>query len=492
MTECLFSHLFANPASVIQGGDTAITGLALDSRKVSPGDLYFALPGQTVNGLEFVNQAIAQGAVAVAFDSGQTPVETITVPHIKVPQLGQRLGGLASQFYAAPSSKLDMIGVTGTNGKTSVAHFISQVLTKADTRCGFIGTLGTGFGNDLVATGFTTPDAVQLQQTLVAMLSDNAQAVSMEVSSHALDQGRVNGIQFNTAVYTNLTRDHLDYHGTMAKYAAIKRKLIDWPGLRNAVLNADDPYGVELVEDFGRKLDCVAYSVNGPIAGVENLLAKDLQIESDGMSMTVEAFGERASLTSTLVGTFNAQNLLAVIGVMLFRGFTLSQACDAASTLLPVPGRMERVGQFNDFSVVVDYAHTPDALLKALQACRSHTEKRLFCVFGCGGDRDKSKRGPMGEIAERYADIVVVTNDNPRSEAPEMIADQICRGMDQPNEALRILDRRMAINEAIEMARPGDCVLIAGKGHESLQMIGEQSLPFNDAVVVREIAGVAA
>lgn len=481
------AELFPDRVADLVGTNVTISGISLDSRTVEPGDLYIALKGARVNGLDFVDQAIARGAVAIAWESGESDLPA-SVTSIFVEDLRHRTGGIASRFFGEPSASLDVVGVTGTNGKTSVAHFTSQLLTQAGQQCGFIGTLGYGYGDQLQASGYTTPDALAVHRVLAQFKADHAKAVSMEVSSHALDQGRVNCVVFNTGVFTNLTRDHIDYHGSMEAYAESKRELFSWPGMKNAVINADDPFGVELIEEINRKIDCVAYSVNGPIAGVENLLAKKLEVIPEGLRFEVEGFGQTAVVESGLMGIFNAQNLLATLGVLMLRGLDLKTACAALSTVKPVPGRMQRVDEDVDYSVIVDYAHTPDALQKALLAARAHTRKQLVCVFGCGGDRDIAKRAMMGEIAEKYADRLILTNDNPRGEDPEAIIRQIQSGMQHPDDAMVIQDRREAIAASLASAGAGDCLLIAGKGHESKQVIGDQHLSFNDADVVRELS----
>lgn len=459
-------------------------GLALDSRKVRPGDLFLALPGELADGRRFIPQALAAGAVGVVWESrGFEWNREWGVPNLPVADLRSRLGEIADAFYGHPSRHMTMVGVTGTNGKTSCSHWIAQAFTAVGRKAAVIGTVGTGFPGALQPAGNTTPDAISLHRELAAFLADGAQACAMEVSSHGLDQGRVIAVEFDTALFTNLSRDHLDYHGTMEAYAAAKARLFQWPGLRHAVVNLDDVFGRRLADSLNRsRMAVVGYGMGrGEIAG------HGLSLSTRGLEMDVRTPWGDAHLASPMLGEFNASNLLGVLGVLLGVGIALPEAVEALAKVRSVPGRMQLVREAGAPLVVVDYAHTPDALEKALGTLRGllPAGARLFCVFGCGGDRDPGKRPLMGEIVTRLADHAVITSDNPRSEHPMAIIDDIVAGA-HPNHATEP-DRAAAISHALYDSRPADVVLIAGKGHETYQEIDGIRLPFDDAQVAREL-----
>ncbi len=480
-----FAEPFAKGSEVT---DIHIQDITLDSRQVKPGSLFFAAKGIQQHGLDYAQDAIDNGAVAIAWEPDGREPSTYSVPLLAVGNLSKNAGLIANRFFGTPSDSLRVIGITGTNGKTSVAHFIAQAVDHPDGRCGLIGTLGNGFPADLQFSGYTTPDAVEVHRLMGDFLERRASSVVMEVSSHALDQGRVAAVNFETAVFTNLTQDHLDYHGDMAAYSAAKERLFRWPGLRHSVINADDSLGVKLIDEIGSRVETIAYSVNGPVAGVENLLATNIIADNNGLKFDVSGFGQNVAVSSRLTGAFNVQNLLAAIGVLLINGGSLAEAARAIEVLGAVPGRMQRIDtEADEPLIIVDFAHTPDALEKVLTSLRMHTKGKLICVFGCGGDRDWRKRPFMGEIVERYADMHIITNDNPRSEDPQEIVQQIRAGLKKPRRMPVILDREEAIRAALDVATKGDCVLIAGKGHEDYQLIGDQRLSFSDQKVVEQL-----
>lgn len=462
----------------------AVTNLANDSRTVKAGDTFLAYPGAHSDGRQFIPQAIANGANAILWESQNYRWNPAwQVPHLPVPQLRDKVGMLAAEVYGQPSRRLCVIGITGTNGKTSCSHWLAQALGQAGRATAIIGTLGNGFPEQLEPSPNTTPDPILLQQSLKRYLDDGAQCVAMEVSSHALDQGRVNGMHFDVALFTNLSRDHLDYHGDMARYAAAKSTLFAWPELRHAVLNADDPYARELrqkAEQAGAKVTGYGFEA-GEVRG------GNLRVGPQGLAFDVTTPWGAARLESSVLGRFNAYNLLAVLATLLVGGVAFEQAVISVQHVRPVPGRMQQLRLPGKPLVVVDYAHTPDALEKVLITLREITGEskastaRLICVFGCGGQRDKGKRPIMGDVASRLADAVVVTSDNPRNEEARAIIDDIVSGIAANYHVLE--DRAAAIDYAIHQARAEDVVLIAGKGHEDYQEIKGVKLPFSDIEV---------
>jgi UDP-N-acetylmuramoyl-L-alanyl-D-glutamate--2,6-diaminopimelate ligase len=470
----------------------SIHGLAGHSDEVRPGDLFFACAGQHVHGLRHVRQAIAAGAVAVVWEPvpGQGDLAAIAasleVPAVAVRQLGYVKGVIADRFYGHPSHGLFVIGITGTDGKTSCSHFIAQALDAPGRRCGVVGTLGYGLYGELAPGGHTTPDALVLHRQLAIMQNHGARCVVCEVSSHGIDQGRVSGVDLDVAVLTNVTRDHIDYHGDPDTYAAAKRRLFHAPGLRYAVLNGDDAFGRALAADMPANVAPVVYSLCEGSADlgrpVLKVFARDVRLDENGIAMAVVTPWGEGRIRCDLLGRFNAGNLLAALAVLCVSGLPLEEATRRLSLTQTVPGRMERFGGGDRRPlVVVDYAHTPGALEQVLVSLRAHCRGRLWCVFGAGGDRDRGKRGLMGAAVQRFADHVVITDDNPRSEDPAVIAADILGGMDRPGSAVVEHDRRSAIALAIGTAREGDVVLVAGKGHEQVQTAGESSLPFSDS-----------
>lgn len=468
--------------------DCEISDLTMDSRQVETGKLFLAVRGQNVNGADYIDDAIARGAVAVVCDtavndeavspvSWKTSGEERKVPVIAVEGLSKRAGEIADRFYSSPSSRLFVAGITGTNGKTSCSQFVAQVLQQ-DEICGVIGTLGTGLYGKLQHSGYTTPDVISNHRQLAQMLDQGASSVVMEVSSHALDQGRVDGIHFACAVFTNLSHEHLDYHGDMESYAAVKRKLFETAGLATAVINSDDDYGRDLLTAIDPSVRVISYGLQSEYSPM--LLAYDIQMGPTGMQFAVESPFGNGTVTTTLLGRFNVSNLLAALGVLLSKGLEFNKAIARLSNVSTVSGRMERLGGGELPLVVIDYAHTPDALQHVLEALREHAQGMLWCVFGCGGDRDKQKRPLMGHVAEQYADRIYITDDNPRHEDPLDIIEQIQAGMKHADKAYVERDRRKAIETAIQGAARNDVILIAGKGHENYQQIGDQKRPFSD------------
>jgi UDP-N-acetylmuramoyl-L-alanyl-D-glutamate--2,6-diaminopimelate ligase len=455
--------------------------LTADSRRVQPGDVFVAFPGAQVDGRDFIAQALANGAAAVIAEAGKKGGAG-DAAIVEVSGLAALSGEIAHLVYGRPSEKLWLAGVTGTNGKTSVSHWIAQAMNAMQHRCAVIGTLGNGFLESLVESPNTTPDAIILHAEFAGFVAQGAKACAMEVSSIGFDQGRVNGAAFDVAVFTNLTRDHLDYHGSMAAYAAAKEKLFFVPGLSVAVLNLDDPFGAELAVRLRDRLHVIGYTL-GPDAGGEDVL----RAENLGMSAAGVEFDLRGvHFTAPVVGRFNVSNLLAVIGALLARNERLEDIAVALNRIQPPPGRMQALGGVDQPLVVVDYAHTPDALEKALGVLRETAAARggrLVCVFGCGGDRDPGKRPQMGAIAERLADHVVLTSDNPRSENPQAIIDGILGGMKSPPAVEP--DRGQAIADAVADADPRDVILLAGKGHEPYQEIAGVRHPFSDIDVAK-------
>lgn len=469
-----------------------VQAISLDSRFVAPGGAFLACAGISSHGLDYLAEALQLGAEIVLWEPGpgvRPPVLPAGVTAVAVPDLAANAGMIAAAFYGHPSDRVDVIGITGTNGKTSVSHLVAQALSAYGRRCAVVGTLGYGFADSLEPATHTTPDAVKLQALFAQLAGSGADAIAMEVSSHALEQRRVAGVKFRTAVFTNLTRDHLDYHGDLAGYAAAKRRLFDTPGLRDAVVNVDDPVGRDIVTSLPGSVRAWPFATHAEslqgMAGGNAVFALQIEFDAQGLNLEIDAAGERVTVRTPLFGRFNVLNVLAVFGVLLSLGISPSEAARAVSAVRPVRGRMERHGGDDRPLVIVDYAHTPDALAQILSAAREHCKGRLFCVFGCGGDRDRGKRPEMGRIAETLADDVTVTDDNPRTEDGAVIVREVIAGMRAP-DAVRIeRNRGKAIRTVIAMAVPGDVVVIAGKGHEDYQIVGKKREHFSDSETAR-------
>jgi UDP-N-acetylmuramoyl-L-alanyl-D-glutamate--2,6-diaminopimelate ligase len=467
--------------------------LQLDSRKVKPGDVFLAMPGAAVDGRGFIDVAVRQGAAAVVVEARGWAKRNVGIPIRPVMHLRSVLGPLAASFYGNPSMGLLSIGVTGTNGKTSCSQWIAQLLTRAGRRCGVIGTIGIGFPDEpFTDNALTTPDPVSLQRDVRHLLDAGAQALAMEVSSIGLDQGRVTGMKFDVALYTNLSRDHLDYHGTMERYEAAKALLFDWPTLSHAVMNLDDQAARRLLPRLqDRGVRTVGYTCAGASGGrglAHRLTAEQVRMTADGLAFVAGLDGDKMPVEVPVVGHYNVSNLLGVVGVALACGVNFAAAVAALPRLASPLGRMQRVVRPDAPLAIVDYAHTPDALEQALRALRPVAESRggrLWVVFGAGGDRDSGKREPMGATAARGADVVIVTSDNPRTEDPAAIVAQVAIGARAAPELHCVLDRSEAISQAVSRAAPEDVVLVAGKGHEDYQIVGTRKQPYSDLAQVR-------
>lgn len=479
-----------------QIGPLPMHELQLDSRRITPGDVFIALPGaipgRSADGRSFIDAAIARGAAAVIVEAEGWQPRDLAVPVLPVANLRRVIGQVAARFYGLPSESLLSIGVTGTNGKTSCSQWIAQLLTLAGRRCAVIGTVGSGFPGELRAdAALTTPDAISLQRAVRRFAAEGARALAMEVSSIGLDQGRVNGMKFDVALFTNLTRDHLDYHGTMERYEAAKTILFDWPTLTDAVINLDDAAGQRLAQRLERRARAGGLRITGftsrgasAPASVSRLLSgDDVRVTPEGLAFAIRSNGSAHAVAVPLVGDFNVSNLLGVVGCVLACGVELDRACALLPQLLPPPGRMQRFGGHGAPLIVIDYAHTPDAIEKALAALRPMAQARrgrIWIVFGAGGDRDPGKRAPMASAASRGADQLIITSDNPRTEDPAQIIRAIAAGVEPGKPHEQIVDRALAIAHAVQRAAAEDIVLIAGKGHENYQDIGGVKRAFSD------------
>ncbi|MCW8890982.1 MAG: UDP-N-acetylmuramoyl-L-alanyl-D-glutamate--2,6-diaminopimelate ligase [Sedimenticola sp.] len=480
--------------------DQEVKHLTLDSRQVQEGTLFIACSGVAHHGLEFLQQAVDRGALAVVCEPDDnwsvadinTLAESVAIPLYPVASLSDHVSAIAGRFYDNPSQAMAVFGVTGTNGKTSCTHYLAQAFSP-EHLCGVIGTVGNGLLGSLEVSSHTTPDAVSLQAQLHDLKARGAEMVAIEVSSHALDQGRAAAVHFDVALLTNLTQDHLDYHGSMQSYGDAKMRLFTQPHLNCAVLNRDDAFSSTVLACLPNGVKTIGYSTQAaPVDQCDEWIrAASIVPDAEGMTIRVESSWGTGHFSSRLLGRFNVSNLLAVLAVMLYRGMAFDTALEKLSLLKTVAGRMERFGGAGKPLVVVDYAHTPDALEQALIALREHVGGRLVCVFGCGGDRDRGKRPLMGAIAERLADRVIITDDNPRTESGDQIVEDILSGLDPANQATVIRNRAEAIKESITQAESGDLILVAGKGHESYQLVGDQVLHFSDREQVeRVLSGV--
>jgi UDP-N-acetylmuramoyl-L-alanyl-D-glutamate--2,6-diaminopimelate ligase len=471
--------------------------LSSDSRGIAAGDVFLAYPGDAGDGRHYIDNAIERGAKAIVHEADDTRRDDAwAVPHLAVHGLKRLAGPLANAYYDQPDIGMFTVAVTGTNGKTSSTHWLGKALSRLGQPTAVIGTLGVGLFQrgehaGFNVTGYTTPDAVLLQRNLAQLRNAGARALALEASSIGLDQGRMNGMHFDVALFTNFTRDHLDYHGGMEAYEAAKRMLFDWPGLQHAVINLDDDMGLRLVQYLKEKhpsLPITGYAVSEcAVPGVSTLRASEIRASHGGTAFRLDSAFGSAQIKTQLVGQFNVSNVLGILGVLLAKGLDFKAAVASVEVLTAVPGRMQQLGGQDGPLVVVDYAHTPDALEKTLATLRQVSQQRngqLWCVFGCGGDRDPGKRPQMGSVSQA-ADHIIVTSDNPRSEDPGAILAQIVEGIDSSRLAKDaphvIADRAAAILWAIRHAGKSDVVLLAGKGHESYQEIKGKKLPFLDA-----------
>ncbi|MFN3163850.1 MAG: UDP-N-acetylmuramoyl-L-alanyl-D-glutamate--2,6-diaminopimelate ligase [Pseudohongiellaceae bacterium] len=474
------------PENLATEMNATVSGINLDSRLVKKGDLFLACFGQNHDARDYIDDVISRGAAAVLAEAGngwQGAVLNNNIPVIAVDKLSSRISELAGRFYANPSHKMSVFGITGTNGKTSCSQFIAQALARFGMHCGVMGTLGYGIQGDLKETSLTTPDAVFTQMALAEMARDDVDPVVMEVSSVGLHQRRVAGVRFDTAIFTNLSRDHLDYHASMQDYAESKKKLFTMDGLRHVVVNLDDPFALAILHEVSADVEVSTYSLTNSVATV---YASNLELRPDGYQAIIHTPLGSGTVTGQLLGSFNFSNVLAVAAALIsylprHREISIKQLCEMLSALRPVDGRMEIIAGSEDVTVVVDYAHTPESLRSALIALREQFTGKVWCVFGCGGNRDKGKRPLMGEIAEAYADRVVVADDNPRREQGDTIVQHILSGIRTPSEVTVIRDRAEAIDYAIGRAAAGDVVLVAGKGHENYQDVDGVRHIFSDA-----------
>jgi len=471
--------------------DVAVSDLTQDGRVARPGAAFLAVHGSSEHGLKYAPQAVANGARAVLWEPApvaQVPDLPSDIVIAPVERLREHASTIADRFFGAPSRGLAVAGITGTNGKTTCAYLLAQALEVAGRPAAYMGTIGTGRPRRLAASALTTADAVTVQRTLARLKADGAGSVAMEVSSHAIDQARVGAVRFRTAAFTNLTRDHLDYHGSMDAYGATKSKLFTSEDLGSRVINVDDAFGRQLALDArgrGRLVVTSRGHQSHARAAAGFVRAMRVELSARGIELEFDSSWGPGAVSSGLVGDFNVDNILVVIAILLDWGLTTEQASHALARVHAAPGRMETFGGGRVPLAVVDYAHTPDALRKALLATRAHCRGRLAVVFGCGGDRDPGKRPLMGEIAAELADDIIITDDNPRTESPEEITAGIVAGI-PAGHAYRVEhDRGRAIRDALLDARPQDVVVIAGKGHEDYQLYGSERRAFSDQEVVR-------
>ena len=461
--------------------DVRVLGLCDDSRRVSRGDLFCAVQGEHSDGRDFIAAAVGRGAVAVV---SEPPAPVAPVPVVPLENLAGELGMLASRFHGDPTTGMPVVAVTGTNGKTSCTHLLAQALAAGGLPCGLIGSLGYGPPEGLAEPGLTTPPALELHRRVSELLARGCEAIVLEASSHGLVQGRLNGVSIDVAVFTNLTHDHLDYHGSFAAYGAAKASLFDARGVKHAVINVDDEYGQSLARAVSPGINLVRFSLNSTDA---NVYCSSSHCNSNGITADINMPDGSIKVQLPLYGLFNVANVLAVAASLVALGWRREKIETALQSLKPVVGRMDVFRKAGEPTIIIDYAHTPDALEKSLGAVADHFDpRRLWCVFGCGGDRDPTKRPLMGEVAVRLADQVVITNDNPRTEDASSIVEDILQGTaEKAAKKVEVLaDRSAAIVKAVTDAGPGDVVLIAGKGHEDYQELATGRVPFSDYQII--------
>lgn len=463
--------------------------MQLDTRLLKQGSLFLALKGHAVDGRLFMQQAEQSGAVAILFDNSDGFIAPpLNIPCIAVPSLAEKVSELAGLFYEQPAEKLALVGVTGTNGKSTCTQLIANWTQLLGQRGGVLGTLGNGLFGQLRATENTTGSAISIQQELAHFVAGHVDVAAMEVSSHGLVQHRVSALPFAAAVFTNLSRDHLDYHHTMQAYAEAKRQIFKQTTPDHCILNADDETAREWLQQMPQ---AVVYGIDQQLPNHAGsfLYATDVKYHSQGITISIHSSWGDGVLSAPLLGKFNVSNLLAALAVMLVLQYDFETLCQTASRLQPVTGRMECFGNSQQPLVVVDYAHTPDGLEKALQAARQHCHGRLFCIFGCGGDRDRGKRPQMAAIAEQWADTIILTDDNPRTEDPAVIIADMCAGLQKPAQAHIEHSRTRAIELALSQAVAGDIILLAGKGHEDYQIVGKEKRHYSDRETVMQLLG---
>jgi UDP-N-acetylmuramoyl-L-alanyl-D-glutamate--2,6-diaminopimelate ligase len=478
-------------------GGESINGLTLDSRDVKAGGLFVALPGHKVDGRVFIPQAIQAGAAAILIhtdnsdEHGRVDRLQYTVPLVYFSQLSRQLSAVAAQFYLPNSQSLSLIGITGTNGKTSVSQIIAQIVHLLGHQAAVMGTLGNGLWGQLVDSGNTTADAVTVMRQLGAFVAQGAELCAMEVSSHGLVQGRVEAAPFNIVVFTNLSRDHLDYHGDMDNYAAAKKRLFQFPSVQHGVINLDDTVGAKWLTELANPKN-KSFSIQANTTA--DFYCDAIQYHDAGVTATlhftdIDSGRPRSgTLSSPLLGAFNLSNLVAAISVLYLQGMAMASILAVLPQLIPVAGRMERFSSVNKATLVVDYAHTPDAIEQALKALKLHCKGTLWCVFGCGGDRDKGKRALMAQAAEQYADKVMITSDNARSEDPQAIINDILQGISQPQNVLTEVDRIQAITHVVSLAQADDIVLLAGKGHETYQEVAGERIDYDERALAFKLS----
>ena len=482
-------------ASVPVGQNTTVSGLSLDSRQCAKGRVFCACSGEGAHGGDFIAQALEHELAAVLVDADYAIPSTVVnkaaqraIPLLTVVDLKSSLGLLARRFFAQ-EQEVPIYAVTGTNGKTSFCHFFAQALQVVNSRCGMIGTIGYGFPDALQTSDLTTPDIFTLHQQIAQLTVQGAAAIAMEASSHALKQGRLNQVPVDTAIFTNLTPEHLDYHANMSDYANAKRLLLLQPGLKHAIINAGNPTGLTFIQQFAHRLPIVAYSLSKVTLphAIPLVYADNINLSAQGISALIDSPWGKGELTAPVLGAFNLENLLAVLAALIHFGISFPEALAALAQVQGVSGRMQALGGKKWPLFIVDYSHSPDALEQALQTLKQYQPHRLWCVFGCGGNRDREKRPQMGKIAANYADFVVLTTDNPRFEAPENIIAAIMQGIDETNKVHVELDRRQAIAYAMGRAKSGDIILVAGKGHETYQQIGDKRYPMQDKAIIEQL-----
>ncbi len=466
-----------------------VAGIASDSRLLGAGYLFLACKGMNSHGIDFLDQAIEKGVSAVAFDASTADAPAnVGVPVFAVDDLAARMGEIANRYYDRPSEAMRVFGVTGTNGKTTVAWLIAQCAQLLGERCAYLGTLGHGLEEIEGEGGMTTPPVVELQGLLAGFRASGANFAALEVSSHGLSQGRVDGVRFEAALFTNLTRDHLDYHASMRDYFETKARLFLDCDPRQRIVNIDSEWGTQLAERCGSDVITVSTTFDRVANGRPYVFVRSVVAHERGSDVSFTSAWGDGRFSLPLPGDYNVANAATVLALMLAQGVQLDDACDVLSRVTSPPGRMQQAVA-GGISVFIDYAHTPIAVEAALRALRAHCRGRLWCVFGCGGDRDAGKRPLMGKAAERYAHRIVITNDNPRTESPQRIIDEIVAGLARPERATVIEDRAAAIQWAVAQADATDVVLLAGKGHEDYQQIGDDCRPFSDYAVACRALG---
>lgn len=468
----------------IEASPLKLSDIRIDSRKVAKSDLFVAIEGVSQNGVKFIDSAIENGAAAILVDSSVT-IEPKQVPVYSIDNLSDALPSLLGSFYQKNENRM-LVGITGTNGKTTVSQLIAQIGELLQQKVAVVGTLGAGRLGQLIDMNNTTPGIADNYRLLEQFDSQGCDFVAMEVSSQGLAQHRVKGIAFDACVFTNLTQDHLDYHGTLADYAQAKKTLFNDNPDAVTVINVDDTTGTRWLEQWRAKPNVIAVGqFNAEYESLTHVMFDAVKYKADGLHFTVKSSFGQTSVKCSLYGRFNLHNLVSAMAVYLSQGVSLKSLVSVIAKLTAVPGRMEKFGEC-EVIAIVDYAHTPDALSQALQAVKAHVSGRLWCIFGCGGDRDKGKRPLMAKMAERYADKIVVTNDNPRNEVPQNIVEDILRGIEQKAQVKVELDRKKAISDTLAQANRGDIVLIAGKGHETYQVFGDEVVDYDERSFVRQ------